>query len=199
MSVSHRYRNFGGGQSPKDTPESTEASSLEDEKLQAFEAGYQAGWDDAIKAKSDAQEKVKEELQQNLLDLSFTYQEALSTMTTSIKPALEQIVEKLLPKIVEGALTAHIVEQVTMQVAENIPQKVEIVVSSDSQPAVEDLIGQALPPPFELTGSDTVTSGQAFIRIDSDEREINLDDTIKQVSEAISAFFHEVEKEKSGE
>jgi len=199
VSVSHRYRNFGSGQSPKDAPEETEASALEDEKLQAFEAGYQAGWDDAIKAKSDAQEKMKDELQQNLLDLSFTYQEALSTMTTSIKPVLEQIVEKLLPKLVEGALSAHVIEQVNEHVEANIPKKVEIVVSRDSEAVVTNLIERALPSPFEIVGSDTVTSGQAFIRINSDEREINLDDTIKLVSEAISAFFHEVEKEKTGD
>lgn len=192
MSVSHRYRNFGGGKPSTKAPEGAANEALEDEKLQAFEAGYQAGWDDALKAKNDEKDKLRDELSQQLLDMSFTYQEALSKMTASMKPAIQQIIDKLLPELVQQSLAAHVAEQVENLINDHAPQKVEITVASENVAIVQDMIGDVLPEAFEIVGDDVVTKGQAFVRVDANEREVDLDTTIEKVSEALKAFFHEV-------
>ena len=45
---------------------------IEEEKLQAFEKGYQAGWDDSAKAQKDSAAHLSEEFASNIRDLSFT-------------------------------------------------------------------------------------------------------------------------------
>lgn len=199
MSVSHRYRNFGETKPTGVASESSDVSASEDEKLQAFESGYQAGWDDAIKAKNDEKEKLREELTRNLLQASFTHQEALSTMTASMKPALQQIVEKLLPALVTQSLAAHICEQIEELITGHTSQTVEIVVSQNSVQTVEDLIADRLPCSLIIVGSDSVTEGQAHLRLGAHEREIDLDTTMGQISEALNAFFHEVTREQVDE
>ena len=110
MSVSHRYRNFGGAKKPSGQQPESANELTEDLKLQAFEAGYQAGWDDASKAHADGKEKTSAEFAQNLLDMSFTYHEALAKLTVSLEPLMKKVVEKLLPETVRMALSAHILE-----------------------------------------------------------------------------------------
>lgn len=191
MSVSYRYRNFGGA--PEAAPSATEVESeaIEDQKLQAFEAGYQAGWDDASKAQSDARDKVSSELGQNLLDMSFTYHEALTKLTSSLEPAMQQIVEKLLPETVRAALGAHIIEQVKELLQDQMSQAVEIVVKPQNIDIVHSILKSKLKDPFKIVGEASLGEGQAFIRIGQNERQIDLDTMLAEVSKAMTAFFHE--------
>jgi flagellar biosynthesis/type III secretory pathway protein FliH len=191
VSVSHRFRNFGGAKAPESEPRENGAEALEDQKLEAFEAGYKAGWDDATKAQSDEKEKLSAELGQNLLDMSFTYHEALSKLTVSLEPAMRQIIEKLLPEIVRTALGTHILEQVQAVLSEQLGQPVEIVVHPDNMETVQSIVKTELPEPFEVVGEASLGEGQAFIRIGASEHQIDLDTMVSEVSKAMKAFFHE--------
>ncbi len=197
MSVSHRYRNFGGGKRSGSTDSDNTSEALEDQKLQAFEAGYQAGWDDATKAKAEEKDKLTAEFGQNLLDMSFTYQEALSKLTVSLEPTMRQIVEKLLPEIVKTALGAHIFEQVQKLLTTQMGKPVEIVVSPKNVETVKTIVGSKLQEPFKIVGEDSLGDGQAFVRVGEDERQVDLDNLVAEVSKAMTAFFHESGQEQA--
>ncbi len=197
MSVSHRYRNFGGAKGSASPDSESASEALEDQKLQAFEAGYQAGWDDAIKAQAEDKEKFSAELSQNLLDMSFTYQEALSSLTVSLEPAMRQIIEKLLPEIVRTALGAHILEQIQAVLSDQVGQTVSIVVNPQNTESIKSILGETLKDPFELAGEDSLGEGQAFVRIGEEERQVDLDTVVAEVSKAMTAFFHESASEDS--
>ena len=111
MSLSHRYRNFGGSKASAEPTSEASSETNEDQQLQAFEKGYQAGWDDAVKAQADSIAKVSAEFGQNLQDMSFTYHEALSKLTLSIQPVLAEIIDKLLPSLAQKTLGPQIVGQ----------------------------------------------------------------------------------------
>lgn len=191
MSVSHRYRNFGGAKAPTDNTSETNSEELEDLKLQAFEAGYQAGWEDATKAQSDAKDKVTAELGQNLLDMSFTYHEALSKLTLSLEPAMRQIIDTLLPEIVRTALGVHILEQVKNLIDGQINHPVEIVVRPQNIETVQAIVKSKLPEAFKIVGEESLGEGQAFIRVGDNERQVDLDGVLAEVSKTMTAFFHE--------
>lgn len=199
MSVSHRYRNFGGGKSPKEENTESDSEALEDQKLQAFEAGYQAGWDDATKAQSDDKDKLTAELGQNLLDMSFTYHEALSKLTASLEPAMQKMVGKLLPEIVQHTLGTHILEQVQAMLNDQLKQPVEIVVNPKNISSVEQVIGSNLVEPFQIKGEISLGEGQAFIHVGKGERQVDLDTVLADLSQAVGAFFHEASQEDANE
>ncbi|MFK7761921.1 MAG: ABC transporter ATP-binding protein [Roseobacter sp.] len=199
MSVSHRYRNFGGGKPPKEETDESETELLEEQKLQAFEAGYQAGWDDATKAQSDERDKVTAELSQNLLDMSFTYHEALSKLTASLEPAMQKMVGKLLPEIAQHTLGTHILEQVQSMMSGQLKQPIEIVVNPKNISSVEQSIGSNLIEPFEVKGEASLGDGQAFVRIGNDECQVDLDTILTDLSNAVGAFFHEATREGNNE
>ncbi|WP_257883510.1 ABC transporter ATP-binding protein [Roseobacter insulae] len=168
---------------------------MEDEKLAAFEKGYQAGWDDAVKAQADTTAKISADLGQNLQDMAFTYHEALSKLTVSIEPIMAEIVEKLLPEFVKKALGAHIVEQICQMIKDNAEQPVEIVVAPANVETVQELAQGKISSPFEIVAEASLGDGQAFVRIGSAERSVDIDTVIAGISEAMTAFFHEADQE----
>ena len=85
--------------------------ALEAAKLEGFDGGYRAGWDDAIKAQSDDQSRISSDFAQNLQDLSFTYHEACNQVLNAISPLLEEVVVKLLPAALHQTLGLHLAEQ----------------------------------------------------------------------------------------
>ncbi|WP_187431459.1 hypothetical protein ROLI_038600 [Roseobacter fucihabitans] len=197
MSLSHRYRNFGQSSVEVEDNDLLSSEGIEDQKLQSFEEGYQAGWDDAIKAQTDATMKVSTELGQNLQDMSFTYQEALSKLTLSIEPVMHQIVEKLLPAFARQTLGSHIIGELRDLVKLHAGQPIEIVISPENVETIKELAGKNLTDTFQIFEEPSLGQGQAFVRVGSQERSIDIDCVILGVSEAMTAFFHETEQEKS--
>lgn len=196
MSLSHRYRNFGGAKPSNEPREEPSVEVTEDQQLQSFENGYQAGWDDAVKAQADSVAKISADFGQNLQDMSFTYHEALSKLTLSMKPVIAEIVDKLLPSLMHKSLGVHIVDQLMEMVKEQPNQSIEIIVAPSQVETIHDIAGDKLSDPFEVVAEQSLGDGQAYVRIGAVERSIDLDTVLAGVSEAIDAFFHEAEQEK---
>ena len=195
MSLSQRYQDFGGPTDFGTTSAETDLEELEDQKLHSFEAGYAAGWEDAIKAQSDDRNRVSAELSQNLQQMSFTYHEATSKLTASLRPFLRQIVEKLLPTIAHQTIGAHVVEQIESMALGQINQPVEIAVAPQNEQLIKALAGEAISEPFSVVVEPSMGAGQVFVRIGQKEREVNLDAAITDVAGAVDAFFHDQREE----
>lgn len=194
MTVSHRYRNFGSQKKSSEPAEDPSLLALEDHKLQAFEAGYQAGWDDAVKAKSEEKDKLSAELSQNLQEMNFTYHEALSKLSVSMQPVIDEIIQKLLPELLKNTLGMRIREQIVELIDDQANNPVEIVVAPQNVELVKEVAGNGLKEPFVVVGEETLGAGQAFVRIGNNERQIDLDGVVSGLSEAMEGFFHEAEK-----
>ncbi|MEN8837451.1 MAG: flagellar biosynthesis protein, partial [Celeribacter marinus] len=86
MSSLFPFEDFGSGRrdSPKSaTPEQemqerARLRAVEQARATGYEAGYKAGWDDAIAADESVRTKIGAELERNLQDLGFTFHEARS-------------------------------------------------------------------------------------------------------------------------
>lgn len=197
MSVTHLYENFSGqAEASNKLAERTE-DELEDVKLNAFETGYQAGWDDAVKAQGNTDSKLTEEFLQNVQDLSFTYHEALSKLSVGMKPMMFAIVTKLLPKIAAQSLGPQIMEQLDVLMKDQSDALVEIAVSPEKQTIVEALLNEQDAIPFTVVVEPALSGGQVYLRAGQSEREINLDAVLEGISTAIEAFFHTAEQEKT--
>ena len=111
MSLLHLYREFGEGESDSEVAASTSSSisqeALEDIKLEAFESGYSAGWEDALKAQFDSQTETVNAFVATLQDVSFGYHEARAGLIKAMQPVLSDIINKLLPEVAQAALGAH--------------------------------------------------------------------------------------------
>jgi flagellar assembly protein FliH len=193
MSLAHLYQQFGNFASADASSGSGSAEAIEDEKLASFEAGYQAGWDDAVKAQADEKAHVGSEFAQNLQEMSFTFHEAHSRLTAALNPLMKQIVDKLLPRMARESLGGHILEQLEDMIGTQLSQPIQIIVSPRNADTVEALAAGALKDPFTVEAEDTLGDGQCFVRIGNLERFVDLDAVISEIAQAAPAVFERQE------
>ena len=188
-SLSHRYHDFGTADVSDVDGSGIGVEAMQDEKLQSFEAGYQAGWEDAVKAHTTDRDRIASELAQSLQDMSFTYFEAHSKLCASMRPLLHTVVTKVLPIAAHATLADQIVDLINKMLAANAEGGIEIAVSPPQLDAIQDALNLKIKPPFSLTAEPALGPGQVYLRAETIEREINLDAVLGGMAEALDAFF----------
>lgn len=195
-SISHLYRNLGSAPSSKLPSEPMDEEEVEDIQLASFDSGYKAGWEDALKIHETSSEQTGAELAQHLQDMAFTHHEVYLKFSAAMKPVFAQIVDKLLPAAARQMLGLHILEQLDVLMDDQVKTALEIAVCPDNIDPLREALSDMAPVPFTLTPDPLLAGGQAYLRVGSQEREINLNAVLSGVSEAIDAFF---EQTKQGE
>lgn len=178
---------FGSTLSPVSRVSHSE-ETLETERLEAFDKGYRAGWDDAIKAKSDDSDQLSDALAQNLQDLSFTYHEAHAQVLSNLAPLFDEILQKMLPTIAKDTLGEHISEQLTRAAKEMGTVTVEVMVAPGAAEEVSQCLNAAVSSlPISVKESSSVGVGQAELRLGGKEIAIDLTSVTSQITQAVRA------------
>lgn len=194
MSISHLLEDFGSSSFQSQSGGTTEVLK-EEQRLEAFEQGYKAGWDDANKAQSDSASQISTEFARNLQDLSFTYHEAFSHVMKAMNPLLQQIVEAVLPAMAQQTLGARVVEQLLNMARTHGEQPASITVSPANLAAMESILEQEMPFPVQVTEDSSMGEGQVELRFGQTEQEIEMDEVLAGIGQAVAGFFQQHEKE----
>ncbi|MBR9762744.1 MAG: ABC transporter ATP-binding protein [Rhodobacteraceae bacterium] len=192
--IAHILEDFGA-------PRAIQAPGLSEEeletiRLEAFENGYKAGWDDAARAARDEQGHIAADLARNLQDLSFTYHEAHGHVLSAVKPLLEDIVGKLLPESMGDSLALRIIDQLQELARARATVEVEILVAPDNLPVLESLTEQDFGFPVAIRGDDTLSEGQVFLRFSEEETQIDLGEVSDGIRNALAGFFAQQERKE---
>ncbi len=174
-----------------------DAGRLEDIRMQAYEQGYTAGWDDAASAQSDDQTRIKSDFARNLQSLGFTFQEARMHVLRAMQPLLNEVLTKLLPEVAREAL-ASVALEVLMPIADDMADApVTLVLNPASRAAVETLLDQATGLPLTVIEEPTLGEGQVYIRMGEVETRVDLDHATAEITRAVRDFFDTTEKDQS--
>ncbi|GGE47271.1 flagellar biosynthesis protein [Primorskyibacter flagellatus] len=194
MSISHLLEDFGQPPASPVTPQAMTEESLETLRLEAFENGYKAGWDDSLKAQDGEATRIRDDFARNLQDLSFTYHEAHSHVMQSVTGLLEDIVALVLPEAMRQTLGPRVVEQLTEMAGTAGAQEVEIVSAPADLPLIRSFLEADAGFPVTATADDTLAEGQVFLRMSGQERQIDLDPVIAGIREAVETQLQETER-----
>lgn len=195
MGISHMLEDFSA--QAEGDPVSLTELSLEEVRLEAFENGYKAGWDDAAKAQEDDLRRISADFAGNLRDLSFTYHEACSGMMAALRPVLTGMVETVLPKLAYDTLGARVVEQLEQIARSGMSQPVEIVTAPSNLEALETLLAGHEELPAVLRPEPSLGDGQVHIRFGTSEHEIDLDSVLTDIGTAMTGFISQTQKESA--
>ncbi|UOA28805.1 hypothetical protein DSM107133_03563 [Pseudosulfitobacter sp. DSM 107133] len=199
MSLLHLYREFGEGESDSEVAASTSSSisqeALEDIKLEAFESGYSAGWEDALKAQSDSQTETVNAFVATLQDVSFGYHEARAGLIKAMQPVLSDIINKLLPEVAQAALGAQVVEQLTSMLRKSVNQDIRIEATQTNLEMLEKLVGHVISAPFVCVPNSDLGPNQIILQVGAQENEIDLDQVISGVANAMAGFVQQMKRE----
>lgn len=187
MGISHLLEDFGSAQDEHTIHLSD--VSLEEQRLEAFEKGYSAGWDDSVKAAKDDASRISADFSSNLMDLSFTVQEAQTGLMSSLKPLLKGMVEQVLPRLARDSLGNRVIETIQSMAGEASKGQIRIITAPANLAALETLTEGLIGMDVTLLSEISLGEGQVHIEVAGDEREINLDRVLGEISQAVDAFF----------
>lgn len=165
------------------TPEN---EALEEEKLNAFENGYQAGWDDALRAQNQASAKLSEALRASLSDMSFTREEAFQAFLSASKGLLGAIVDRILPEIAAKSLAPHVVAHLHNALSKSADIPIQVRVAPRQVDPVSAAITEALPGEISVLADADLSDDQAVLALDTRELEIDLNGLVAEISDAVS-------------
>lgn len=152
-----------------------ESAALETVKLEAYEKGYAAGWDDAVTGQAQQTAQARDELLRQLQDCAFTYHEARQAVLLAIEPVLTALVEAVLPAVARDMLPDHLSALLSKNAARQADRPLRLrhhpgagallqdVVSAQTGLAL-DLVGDASLP----MGRFVMESGAAEVEFDAD-------------------------------
>ncbi|PRX33853.1 flagellar assembly protein FliH [Meinhardsimonia xiamenensis] len=161
-----------------------------------WEQGYQAGWDDAVRAEAESRQRIGAELARSLQEISFTFFEARAEVSAALQPLLRQMVEAVFPAVVADALALALSEQIDELLLEASPG-LELVVAPGAWPAIAERFAERLPPSVTIVEAASLAEGQAYLRAARRERLIDVNAAIKAVRTAVEAFFEQQREEKA--
>ncbi|MFL4469488.1 hypothetical protein ACERZ8_06250 [Tateyamaria armeniaca] len=189
MSLTHLFQDFGTLKPANVGKKSMSTEEIEDLKLQAFEGGFQAGWDEAVKAQSDTVTHVSAGLAASLQSASFEYHELRGTLHASVQSIMTEIVETILPVAAHASLGSHIRDLVGSISQDALDRSIEIAVAPGRDEAVRNLLSAELPEPFEVIVDPMMSPNQATLRMGAKEIDVNLDKTVAEIASALTNFF----------
>lgn len=170
-------------------------SLLEEAKLDSYDAGYSAGWEDATAAQSGDQTRIRADLARNLQALSFTYQEARSHILRALQPLLEEMVSKLLPSMARDTLGGIVLDTLMPMAEELADAPVTLVLNPAVRAAVEPLIANATGLPLVVEEEPSLGEGQVYLRFETAETLVDLDRVILEIAAAVRGIFDLTRKE----
>lgn len=165
---------------------------LENERLEAFDKGYRAGWDDAIKAKSEEGNAVSDGILRALQNMSFTYHEVHAQVFSNLGPLFDEILQKTLPRVALDSLGAHIADQLAALACDVGTVQIEIAVAPGASGQVVLLVnGTSSSLPITVVESPDVPDGRADLRLGRKEFTVDLNAVTEQIAEAVHAVLYD--------
>ncbi|MCR9108396.1 MAG: ABC transporter ATP-binding protein [Rhodobacteraceae bacterium] len=165
---------------------------LENERLEAFEKGYRAGWDDAIEAKGEEGDVISDGILRALQDMSFTYHEVHAQVLSNLGPLFDEILQKTLPRIARDSLGAHVADQLAALARDVGTVQIEIAVAPGASEQVSQLVnGAAASLPVTVCEAPDVPEGRADLRLGRKELTVDLNTVTEQIADAVHAVLYD--------
>lgn len=175
-------------------------AATEEARLQGYDQGYAAGWEDATAAQATEQTRLQTELARNLQALSFTYEEARLHVITALGPFLHQLVTRLLPATGHAAL-APVIRDTLLPLAEQAADRpLTLRLNPAARPDVEALLARLPAPPLRIEEEPSLSRGQASLRRGEGdtlcETLVDLDRATATIAAAIRDFYRLTTEER---
>lgn len=169
--------------------ETVSPEELEKRRLEGYEAGYQAGWDDAVHAEENEQNRIGAEFARNLQDMGFTFHEARAHVMNTLEPLLLGMVEKVLPDLVSQTIGQSIVEELLPLATEAADTPIEVVIRPSCRERLEPLLSSSTAIPVTLVEEPSLAEGQVFLRAGVLEKQLDFTGALERMGKSISDLF----------
>ena len=180
-----------------DAPVLMAPDDLDALRKSAYEAGYSAGWDDALADTRDTDTLRRAAAEEALQTLSFTQHEARDHVLTALSPLLQAMVDTVLPDLARASLGALIAERIGALSRDGLAAPVTVRGNATLGAVIAELAENH--PALDLIFHEepSLADGQVQIRLEAAECRIDTDAAIAAVRAAMHSFQTSVTERKA--
>lgn len=171
------------------------APDVQTQHLDSFDAGYRAGWDDAIAAETAHEAEVRAAIARNLQALAFTYHDARTHVLRALAPLISDLASRLLPEIARAALPQLVAEALAPYAELAADAPLELSLHPSVRPEVEALVGADSGLPLTYREDPALAPGQIWLAMGESETRIDIDAALATIRTALDDFFTLATKE----
>lgn len=170
-------------------------TAQQEARLAAFEQGYRAGWDDAVSARAETEDALREDIARSLQGLSFTYHEARTHVLRALAPLMADVAARLLPEIARAGLPQLVADTIAPLAELAAEAPVLLALHPSNRAAVEALLVDAPALPVTLLDEPQLGEGQASLRLGQSELRVDLDAALAAIRAALRDVFDQPRKD----
>lgn len=167
----------------------TDVAAIEQVRMEAYEQGYTAGWDDGVAAQAEDQTRLREDLGRSLQGQSFTFHEARAHVLRALDPLFSAMLSRLLPEVARAALAPMVAEALQPLAADLADAPVSVFINPAARPAVAALLAAGAELPVALVDEPLLAEGQAVLRLGQIEVSVDLDATMSALAATLRGFL----------
>lgn len=195
MSISDLFPDFSEDTSAKLEPAAFSDTALDDLRLNSYEQGYSAGWEDSQKASEKLGIRATETLLRSLEDMSFTYHEVRTQMIRDMNPFLEALFQTVVPSLAQTGMAENIRQDLERAFEQGLASGATLYVAPGAVGLFETLMSETLPMPVNLEEDPCLRSSQVSLKIGQSEAVLDLDAVLKGIEREVDAHFSYDKKE----
>jgi len=171
-----------------------QSAALEDSRLEGFETGYQAGWDDAEAARGQTEAARRDEIIASLKALNLTFTAARAEVLQALSPLITELVSRCLPQVAHSALPGLVTEALNPWIEAGIRDGITLLCNPADMALLQDFSAEV--EGVSLQEDVTTPSGEVWLRSAEGELRIDTAAALVEVSRSIEEFFTLAEQER---
>lgn len=169
--------------------------NLENDASAAYEKGFRAGWDDCVNAGTLDQSRIAEAFGRRLGEAALSATDARRAILNEIMPLFSEILEKILPVLVQKSFLPRMLDEILTVCAADGPEVLHVCVCPEDAVALEQLIMASHGiPPCKIIADPTLGLSQATLKVGDAERRFDLSGLLDTIEVAFDEFS-EAQKE----
>ncbi|PVH30579.1 flagellar biosynthesis protein [Pararhodobacter oceanensis] len=169
---------------------------VEEIRLNAYERGYVAGWDDCGHQTQEDDNSRRAAIARQVEQLNFTYHEARGHVLQALEPLFEALLGAVLPVAARASIVPLAVEQLLPLAHAAAEAPITLRIASGSRAAYEAAFDGLVLPPLEVVEVDDLQEGQVEFSFGTSESRLDLNHTAETIQRAVERFY-QIQTEES--
>lgn len=162
---------------------------IEDLRLNAYERGYVAGWEDGSQQAGSDREQRRAAVERVAEQLAFTYHEARGHVLKSLEPLFVAMVETVLSRAARASVVPLALEQLLPLAHATAEAPLVLRVPPGQREDFRAALSGLVLPPLDILETGDLVEGQAAFAFGPAETRIDLSHATEAIGRAIDAFY----------
>lgn len=193
MTITSLLEDFSTFENASPYGSSSEDARFELIRLEGFDSGYKAGWDDATKAVKANSGSISDALAANLSDLTFTYHDARAAVLSELAPVIKELSQSVLPQVLHSSFSEIILETIEEIADKNSNPTVHLRVHPAHVDTLTKALDNGIDMPFDVVADPALGEDATLLEIGKTELEIDFTEYFEKISKTLLTFFDKPE------